>query len=152
MIKVGADMVKKSSCSTGRKFKVKKRYLLLIILLIVVVVAFRFCGNRGDSASGSSVLVEGIDFAADQSQISVNLLLTDDAVPEAQWRTISAGEDTYTPNGLAPDPLLGAYAVELVIDDTAFSEDLDVYKRQLSGMRCSGGSALILLVYRSVMI
>jgi len=111
------------NCSE-KKFRFRKRYLLLLVLVVIVILAFCWCGRGGIVSSEAAAQVTAIDIQGDANQTIVQLAIADGALPQAQWRTLEAGEDTYSVQGLAPDPALGAYAVELTVSGSAFAPAL----------------------------
>ncbi len=116
-------MVKKDYKKGERKkFRFRKRYLLLLILVILVILAFCWCGRDGIISGDAGILVNDISLQGDANQTVVTLTLTEGAMPEVQWKILSAGENTYGVQGVGPDPALGAYAVELLISGTTFDQ------------------------------
>ena len=91
------------NCSE-KKFRFRKRYLLLLVLVVIVILAFCWCGRGGIVSSEAAAQVTAIDIQGDANQTIVQLIIADGALPQAQWRTLEAGEDTYSVQGLAPDP------------------------------------------------
>jgi len=129
-------MIKKGE---GRKFHFRKRYLLLLLLVILVILAFCWCGRGGIISGDAETLVTDLALQGDANQTVVTLTLSEGALPEAQWKILNAGEDTYSVQGIGPDPALGAYAVELILQGTVFDQAvLDKYGLSTRSMRQLG--------------